>query len=293
MSKKKLESLGASVKAPMYDEHGKVFAYFCETPLEILKAAAYQRGVSREAVAKLKGRFDYKACQPLSVSLRKGKLWLFDGGHRKETLAEVGYGSHYTITHVGLTYDEEARLFYELNDAPRRMGGWTKYKAAYNAGETVHRRLIEIAGKHRLTTPMSPGVTKVGEADIRSPVYLLWPFGKGGYPLVEETCKVLDMCWRMGSGRRPASLKRDAKETSIIRGLAVFLKKYRLGDNPLPWNTVRMVLKNTGPEGLIEEAKKCPAKRIDQRQYTDALCSLFGVDCDSTRSPNCHLRLVG
>ena len=286
---KALRKKGVKVHQPLLDENG-IYAYFCEVPFLELGLAGYQRGLKLSHVANLKSRFMLKAVLPICVSLRDNQLFTFDGQHRTETMSQMGYGDHYGLVYVGLSYDEEAQLFYELNDAPSRMGGWVKFKAAYNAGNTTHRRLIQIADKHRLTTPMDPGISKVAEADIKSQIYLTWSFQKGGYPLVDAVCKALDKCWRYGNRRTP--LHEDAKETAIIRGLATFLKTHYVGGGKgaLPWTTIQMVLKNMGPAGLTEEAKKCKTKRVDYKQYNEALCRAFGVDPASTRAPSCHLR---
>lgn len=267
-----LRKLGCKIMAELCRMDGTIYAYLCEIPLDLCRDdATYQRTTSRTQVYKLRQRWMDEACDPLAVSLRDNWLWVFNGNHRRAAAIEEEIVSLYAFVHVGLTENQEAKLFYELNDAPRRMSGWTAFKSAYNAGSSIHRQLIDIADKYRLTTPISPGISRCCDADIKSPTYLLDPYRRGGFKLTDSVCKVLDRCWRVDNTRR-TDLEEGAKDTALIRGLAVFLK-----ETQLPWNRLELTLRSNRPDYVRELAKKRKTKRTDLRQYCEALCEVFGV----------------
>lgn len=283
-----LKKLGVSELSPMRNPKGKIFAYWCLVPLSVCKLAAYQRSTS-EAHCDLIGGddFDYRACDPLSLSLRALSLWNYDGGHRAKVMIEKGMTHHYAIVQIGLTYAQEAKLFFLKNDRHRKMAGWVKFKAAINANDPVRKELLQIATKHRLTTPCTVNMARVADCDIKSAEYLLWPYKKGGMVLVDVVCRVLSECWR-ASGPK-SRLRADAKEIGLIRGLTSFLKQHYLCGGGLPWDTIRMVLSKFTPTDITELAKKKPAKRTDQAQFHEVLCEVFNRSRKIT-SPCCHQR---
>lgn len=269
------------------------YAMFCRVELASIFNAAYQRGVSSSHVMKMRKLFNIRAVDPLTLSYRpttNGNVWNVDGSHRKDMLGELGYGSWYAVVHFGLGYEEEASLFFTKNDAPRRMNGWVKFKAGYNAGNDVFRKLVAMAEKNKLTTPMSPGIQRVKDADVVNQAALLFPFNKGGYPLVNLVLKVMDKCWRENNG---GPVQEASKETNMLRGLTAFLAEHSFGPHPLPWNTIYTVLKNIPASQIVETARKQIAKgRIDMKQYRDAFCEVFGKNKYSFDPPHGKQRIA-
>lgn len=271
----------------------RIYGFYTSLPFTRIGMADYQRGVSGQHVAKIKGEFMLDSCQALMVSLRpiansELVLWCFDGQHRIEAMSELDYTQHYCHVVLNLTYEEEARRFFILNDVQRQMAGWVKFKAAYNARNPIHRKLVRECDARGLTNPITHNVSAKG-GDIASPNYLLWPFQKGGMSLVRAVLDVLDQCWREGG--KKTGVVNDAKDAALIRGLATFLKHHYFGGAELPWSAIRQILRRVTPSFIREEAKKRPAIRTDMKQYHEAICQVFGVDMQR-RSPSCHLRRV-
>lgn len=283
---KELRTMGVKVRDAMKDKNGKVFAYFCLVPLSLIRYATYQRMKSGSQVKQM-GEFVPIYSPPITLSLRASDLWSGDGQHR--TLCAMGsdYTHIYATVCVGLTYEEEAKLFYVQNNDRRACNGWVKFKSAWQSRSPVHEQLVAICDEFNLTTPLNSSVSRTKDADIPAPVYLLWPESKGGIELVRAVCRVYSECWRVGSKKTP--VRDDAKQTGLVRGLARFLKEYYVCENPLPWATIKMVLKNVEPASITELAKKQPSSRTDQKQYHQALCILFGKDGTKIKSPSCHL----
>jgi hypothetical protein len=226
----------------------------------------------------------FSNCPPITASFRDGKIWTSDGQHRTLCALESKYTHIYAMICVGLTYAEESDVFYIQNNNRRNCNGWTKFKAAWGAKSPVHEQLMLLVEKFKLTTPINSSVSKVYDADFPAPIYLLHPYAKGGLALVSMVCQVYSECFRNNG-----TIKREAKHTALVRGLSRFLKEFYFCENPLPWDTIKMVLKNVQVDEIHALAKKQKATRTDQKQYHQALCILFGKDKTIIKSPSCHL----
>ena len=86
-----------------------------------LKLADYQRSPQPSRIKKIVNNFDERKLGILKVSLRDGRFWCFDGQHRM--LACKSYGHDFVMceVHHGLTYEEEAMLFYSQSDCVVRV----------------------------------------------------------------------------------------------------------------------------------------------------------------------------
>jgi hypothetical protein len=277
ISKNELRRNGIRPYNEVYDQKGKLLGYEANVDLSVLLSADYQRGVDISHCEKIEKDFQPRACEPLTLSYRPtdaGGVWNVNGGHRQTVLLNLGYHEYRAMVHVGMNYNEEAKLFFTLNDAPRRMNGWTKFKAAIKAGNVVFKRLVKTANSHGLTTPMSPGVKLVKHADIKNQAALLHAFKNGGLPMVDIMCKVLAKCWK-----KDGVVPDEAKQTDILRGLCSFLNNHYFkanGSNRLSWNTIHLVLSHIPPAKISQLAKKQKSKgRPDARQFHDAFCELF------------------
>lgn len=286
-NRRTLESAGINVIHTIKDGlTKKVIAYYCDIELEPLAIAAYQRGLTK-AVERIEREYEGQALGALRVSYRptqQGDFWLWDGYQRTTALMNMGYTHAKAEISVGLSYQDEARLFFNVNDTPAKMGGWVRFKAAYTAGNDVYRGLIKTARKAGLTTPLCQGVKKAKDADIKSPQMLLEPFNRGGMKLLRMQCRVLNKCWK-----KQGHLDDLAKRIEMTRGLATFLKAFAMGGDALPTQVINAVLGSVTPAGLLNLAKKEETNRADSRQYYDALCRMFGTSNDSI-SPDGHLK---
>lgn len=286
-NRRTLESAGVKVIHPIKDAKSKkVFAYYGEVDLESLCIAAYQRGITK-AVERIEREFEPQAVGALSVSYRpraNGDLWLWDGYQRSMALMNMGYTTAKAEICTGLRYQDEARLFFNVNDTSSNMSGWLRFKAAHTAGNDIYRRLIKVAKASGLTTPLCRGIKKCSHADIKSPSMLLEPFNRGGFSLVSLQCKVIRNCWK-----HAGHLDNLAKRIEFTRGLSTFLKAHTMSKDPLPYSTIELVLGNISQAKLLKMAKKEKTNRADSAQYFSALCGLFGK-AKKAGSPDSHLK---
>lgn len=275
---------GAVVKAPLWDYEelarvglppkAKTTGYVAIVDLMKIHFADYQRDAIPSHVAKIAGAFEIEAARPLSVSYRDGRLWCYDGRQTMTAMMKRGFVKHTATVLNGLTYDREASLFFTLNDVPRKVASWNRFKAAIAAGNDAYRMILETINAHNLTTPLHPHVGKAAHADIKQPGAVLECFAKGALPLLNRFCMILDRCWRIpGGGDQPVS--EEGKKIDILRGLIAFLHEYP----DLPAKTMVMVLKAVPPDTLKGIAKDMPGRgRVDAKQFKLALESLFFED---------------
>lgn len=274
--KKQLEKLGVQVLAPTTNDKGDVYGFFASVPLAVLRTADYQRIESKGQVNKLVSIWDDASAEALSVSFRDNKLFIFNGNHRRLAAEKMGRTHLYAHVLIGLTYQQEAQQFFNLNNVPRGMAGWVSFMASYNAGNGDYKKLLELVEKHRLTTPFSEGIERNKDADIKSPTQLLAPFNLGGFQLVEAVLKVYDQAWRDGNGTRRNGLIQLGKDTALARGLSRFLWHHHINGD-LKWKTIKQQLKVWKPAELQNVAKDIKVVRVDQHQFRSALEEIFQV----------------
>lgn len=90
-----------------------------------LGKAGYNRSINRAQVNKIKKGFREDMIQPAIVSFRDGKYWIIDGQHRTQAIYELNNCDPNTMircdVRTGLTYEQEAELYYMLNTSSKRL----------------------------------------------------------------------------------------------------------------------------------------------------------------------------
>jgi len=247
---------------------GKI--WFVKVPLEtVFIDSKYQRRVYPKHVANIVANWDIRAARPLALSLRNRRLMCYDGQQTQNALLDTNYVEHHATVLTGLTFEDECRLFFYLNDIPKKMAGWNKFDTAVKSNQPVYVKVLKAADKHRLTTPLHPNVHKATHADITCASILLYAFKRGGIHRVNQLCRILSTCWRTG---RTGPVQEGAKKITVLRGLVQFLMDH----DELPQKTIEMVLNNIGADELQKLANEQESKgRIDATQVKNALEGLF------------------
>lgn len=108
-------------------------------PLNTLQLdRSYQRELNHAWVKKMARKFSPMLLNPLTVNIREdGSRFTVDGQHRTALLLEVGKGDIDVacIVHRGLSIEEEAWLFDELNKNQRKLTPLQQYRGAVAAGD--------------------------------------------------------------------------------------------------------------------------------------------------------------
>lgn len=109
-------------------------------PLRLLKTDyTYQSPVKDSQVVKIVRDFDPKALHTIVVSEREdGTYYIIDGQHRVVALIRLNYDFIRCTVHTGLTREEEAKMYHDLNNRPNKTrGSKGKAKFAYNEESAV------------------------------------------------------------------------------------------------------------------------------------------------------------
>jgi hypothetical protein len=105
-------------------------------PIGLMRVAPQcQRVLTASWVKHLAENFDPEQLGLLVVNKRDGFFYLIDGQHRKEALAEIGYGDQQVECEIyeGLTEAEEAEMFLRRNDQ-LTVTALAKFKVGITAG---------------------------------------------------------------------------------------------------------------------------------------------------------------
>lgn len=98
----------------------------------------YQRVIDARRVNKIVSNFNADLVNPLKVSHRDGKYYVFDGQHTLATLKAKNGGKDLMVdckVYEGLTKVEEAKLFTEQNGISRTVKSTAKFRALQFMGD--------------------------------------------------------------------------------------------------------------------------------------------------------------
>lgn len=186
---------------------------------DLYSGQPYQRPVKDPVVNKLVREWDPRLLNPLVVSYRDGRYYLVDGQHRLCVMRKKNDGKDLlALCHVyqGLTYEQEAELYYKLELGKGHLSLAHATKALLEAGCDVEiievNRLLEEAGfvwaldKH------------TGEPfEIRATRAVINAYKLLGGAAFSRMLLLLAKSWRGA----PASLR-----ASMLSGMALFVKTY-------------------------------------------------------------------
>lgn len=112
----------------------------------------YQRHPNKAHVNKIAREFNPAIFGTITVSRREdSKDFILDGQHRIEGIKKAGKGSTRVpcVVHTGLSYNDEALMFYEMNSLIRPMTAQEKMKGAVESGDAsalAIKATVEAAG---------------------------------------------------------------------------------------------------------------------------------------------------
>ena len=190
--------------------------------------------------------FNAHLMNPIHVSLRKdGKYYVLDGRHRLSMLIDRGYTHVWCIIHINLEYEEEARLFVDLNEAFRKVTAEQGFIALVEAKDNNALKINEILAEHEFFLVPNKSVPVVdkdfGKISCVSEVKKLYA-KKLKKETFYKTFQIINKSW---SGH-PKSLKKK-----IIDGVANFLVVYE--EDNIPDEELINRWKNYSPHSIVIE----------------------------------------
>lgn len=183
----------------------------------LTSGTGYQRPVEPLKVGRIISEFNEHKVNPIKVSFRDNKYWVFDGQHTLSVLKAINNGEDCMVwceVHFGLTYEDEARLFAEQNDNATKVNAAYKMKALYEAKdlETIEiKNIVESAGIEMNFSNYKGDNKLIALTKARS---IYRTLGHNGLK------RVLTFVKQIWDGQS-SSLEKD-----ILGGMALFMKTY-------------------------------------------------------------------
>jgi hypothetical protein len=117
----------------------------------LLKLDKYQRACNIERAYGYVEKFNPNLFEAIHVSYRDGQYWVVDGQHRLIMAKKMGYKYILCQIHKGMTYEEEAKMFDELNGTetskPTTIHARINARLEYSDPATVEiKRIVEESG---------------------------------------------------------------------------------------------------------------------------------------------------
>lgn len=226
-------------------------------PFGQLAKAGYNRTISRVRVNEIKRRFHADQVNPVKVSYRDGKYWIIDGQHTSLALFELNNSDPSTPIPCevlnGLTYEQEADLFYRINTSSKPLNTSEKIHSLIEARDPDAVRFRDVVESHGYTICG-------GRKNSLNAVTVAWRvFGRDGGRL-SDILALTSACWP----NDPKGVSSD-----IISGIDLFLSNH--GDEYKPEQFVKK-LSNVKPEHLLVDAAFLYKQHRD-RAYTKAVCT--------------------
>ncbi len=126
---------------------------------DLFADSAYQRDLDTARVERMGSEFDRTLLGVIEVSERvDGRYAIIDGQHRWAVVrAAGGDGAHLVCqVHTGLSIEDEARLFYEIDTGRKTLSWWDRWRARRGAGDPQVCGIDEVLRWHRLQVNPAP-----------------------------------------------------------------------------------------------------------------------------------------
>lgn len=125
---------------------------------DLLIDPLYQREVDMSRVNKIVKEFNPMLVNPVKVSFRDGKYYIFDGQHTAAALKLRNKGHDLYIqccVYYGLTWLDEVELFLQQNGISRSVNMNDKFKALYNSGNREVIKMVKACERHGIRIDFS------------------------------------------------------------------------------------------------------------------------------------------
>ena len=201
----------------MLDDHcGFEFITISSKMLE--SDTSYQRRIDDSRVKRIVENFDSRLVNPVKVSFRNGRYFVFDGAHTLAALKEINKFDNFMVDCMlfhGLTYEDEAYLFALQRGESKEVATAARLKALLFSNDERacdFRSRTEAAGFH-----LSPSGRTASKCTLGC-VAKLWKIYESDSDLYSDTLALLMEVWRGETWSLNAN---------IVGGMAMFIQAYR------------------------------------------------------------------
>lgn len=196
--------------------------YVTALPIDTLFADhTYQRELDEKRVLKMIKEFRLALVGIVEVSDRGidtpgPRYAILDGQHRWAMVRDRSFDQvapHLPCrVHTGLTVDQEAKLYHELNTTRKQLTGWDRWLARRGAGDPIVRDIEALLDRHGLKVALRGGgnifrATRTAEKIVEL----------NGLPLLDSVISVVRSAWPEDQ---------NGMDGHILHGLAHVLNAY-------------------------------------------------------------------
>lgn len=199
-----------------------------------------QREINQARVDKLVAHLDLEQIGTPTVNVRGGSVYIIDGQHRMEAMRQFGFTDEKVQcwTYEGLTEEEEAEKFLQLNDV-LVVASMPKFRAAVHAGRDVESDIDRVVRSCGLVVTKDKVPGAIGAVGTLGRVY-----ARSGSSVLGRSLRII----------------RDAYgdaglEAPVIDGLGLLCQRYN-GELDEAAAVQRLKAAHGGAEGLIGAAEK-------------------------------------
>lgn len=179
----------------------------------------YQRRIDPRRVAKMVENFNPNLVNPIKVSFRDGKYWIFDGHHTERVLIARNDGKDLPVkckVFYGMTWLDEVELFLQQDGTfARDLTTNDRLRAKFNSGDPGITQMVKLTEKAGFTIDFSGSK---GNNKIVALSTLLKAYCGLEPDEYSEYLSLIKKTW----GGVPDSLSRE-----ILQGTFLFYKTYK------------------------------------------------------------------
>ena len=235
----------------------------------------YQRDIDPKRLMRMTKEYDPCLVNPIKVSFRDGKYWIYDGQHTVAMLKSVLAKGNDTVVECkvwhGLTRLDEMELFVAQNGASASVSTNAKLRALYNFGDKDVRGMVEMAGKAGVLVDFThgQGYNKCIAYTTLMKAYMMMPNDQ-----YVSMLKVLRDAW----DGIP-----DSFVQQIINGMRLFYKHYygRFKESEL-----KKSLKRVSPVQIVREGKSFGAAQCAVNMYARVILRVYNNNRSANRLPD-------
>ena len=211
----------------------------------LIAGLPYQRPLNIKTVTSLVKRWNCMLMEPLVVSYRDGRYYVIDGQHRVAALRVIFRDQDTLvpcIVHTGLTYADEAELFYALDQCKKKLSCEQSVNALLQSGANAEINDIYaiLDGRGFIWTLDR---STAGDYKIRSTRTVIRAYRLLGREAFARMLTLLSDTWHGD----PASLT-----SMMLSGTALFLKTYETEINDRTFVTR---FSGIAPDEIVQRAK--------------------------------------
>ena len=206
----------------------------------------YQRPVNERNVKLIKEGYSKELVNPIKVSLRNNKYYVFDGQHTLTVLTEM-FGEDCIvpcIVYTGMTYQREAELFAKQDEFKRKLDIRERMKALYEGEDEEVRDFVRVCESEGFVCNLGSGGGNKSPLKIGNIAYTFnTVYKKKGEKHLRELLRIIKAAW---------SDEKEGTGDNVVKGIDIFISIY---EGEYSAETLVNRLKKVSPLVIVRNGK--------------------------------------